>query len=946
VSKHTTSTRKTPDAKLAWLSQKANFFDSGAVVRVLSSPNAGTLKICQPMCKLLISGKKRSASRLTSAFGFCTAGLLSVPALAQPQVSQSGDASGASTASSSTASLKPADDDSARTALHPGLFPPKLLHFEQAVYPPEAQNLELDASVVLQISIDNEGKVVRVEVRDPAGHGFDEAAARAAEKFTFEPATRDGKPVAAKILYRYGFKLEPKPVQQSSSPAASAIGQLRGKIVAGSPPTGLAGVSLSLTAVGFAPVRLVTAADGTWVAAPLAPGQYNVEVAAAGYQRITQRERVDADRVTAVTYALESSEETAIEVTVRGTAIHREVAHYELSRKEMMRVPGTFGDAIHAVEAMPSVARPPAFSGALIVRGSAPRDTQVFVDGTLVPRVFHYGSLSSVVPTEMVERLEFYPSNFSARYGRGMGGVVEVGLRQTNPDGKYHGSVQVDFINARANAEGPVPGLKGWSFMGGMRTSYVDRWLVPVLRSSGSALAGMPRYYDYQTYLERRLPNNGVFRIGVFGSHDMYVPIDQNTTDWRPPSDSFGHLQSQLRLPLSSLLDFRASWSLGRNQSTEPGENDRMLQTKFTLGTFRSELALKTGSVGIARLGTDMLYAPFTVRALTDSSVSNGELASTRTNSPSLTSYDIHGVYLRPAVYAEYELAPTRRINITAGTRFDYTKDTSKFDVAPRVAARYVLVDGATSTVLKGGFGLFYQPPEPGQTLPELGTTGLKSNRAVHSMLGFEQSLSKQVTLSVEAFDKEMRQLVVSRTDGTGNVTTENSGKGRVVGTDLLLRYRADERFFGWIAYTLSRSTRQTAPDQPEQLFIYDQTHVLNVLASYKLGRGWELGGRFRYMSGPLYRACQGGLFDNATGGYSCYGSPNQARLGPYHQLDVRVEKTWEFSRFRISGYLDLLNAYNHSSPDFATMKFDRSEMKPQSLSLPILPSFGIRGEI
>lgn len=842
-------------------------------------------------------------------------------------------------------------NDSSRVDAKPsrsGIVPPRLLHFEPAPYPSEAERLGIEGVVTLQISIDPEGHVTQVEVRDGAGHGFDEAAFEAAQRFVFEPAMRNEIPVAAKILYRYRFKLEPKAPPEPEKPAAPRLGELRGKVVAGTPPAPLVGVSLRVRASGADPIAVTTSSDGTWSIPDLAPGDYVIEVTATGYRQVVQREHVDEGRATMVTYGLESSDAMPLEVTVRGAALHREVAHYEITRTELLRVPGTMGDAIHAVETMPGVARPPAFNGVLLIRGSDPKDSSVYIEGTAVSRIYHFGSLSSVIPGEMVERIEFYPSNFSVRYGRGMGGVVEIRLRQTNPDDKVHASAQIDLINTRANVEGPIPKMRNWSFMAGVRTSYFDRWLVPVLRSSGSGISKVPRYYDYQLYVERRLPGNGVYRVGFFGAHDTYAQIEQ-TPGKGSHTESFGHLQSMLRLPLSSEIDFRANWSLGRNSVTQVEDAEdggRSTTNVYNLAALRSEISLKTGRIGIARVGTDLTYSPFTIKLLRDERSSGGELAGESIQAPELVRYNLNGVFLRPAAYVEYELAPSRRVNVTAGTRADYTKDTSQTDIAPRISTRYVVVDGPLKTVLKGGAGLFYQPPDPTLTLPQVGTPGLTSSRAVHSMLGFEQSLSQHVTFSVEGFEKELRSLVVTHVNGSGEEVTENSGRGRVLGTDLLLRYHSDERFFGWLGYTLSRATRKPAPDKPEELFRYDQTHLLNVLASYRLGRGWEIGGRFRYASGLLYDACPGGLFNNSTGRYSCYGTQSQKRLAPFHQLDLRVEKLWEFNTYRISAYLDLINAYFHSSPDEAVSKYDLSGVSSQSLSLPLIPSFGVRGEL
>ena len=838
--------------------------------------------------------------------------------------------------------------ESSRSEAAPaGIVPPRLVHFESAPYPTDAEKAGLDAVVGLQIVIDANGQVTSVEVREPAGYGFDEAAALAARSFVFEPARRGGVPVAAKVLFRYRFAFEAAKVpNQAATPVTKPrVGELTGRIVAGSPPTPLAGIVLRVRAQDDEAITVATAADGRWTVPNLPPGDYVVDVAVSGYRRVVQIESVRAGTVTAIKYSLEFTDELPIEITVRGAALQREVTQYELPREELLRVPGTLGDAIHGVEALPSVARPRGLSGNLMVRGSAPEDTQVYVEGTLVPHVFHYGSLSSVVPSEMVERIELYPGNFSVRYGRGMGGVVEVRLRETNPDRKLHGSAQIDLINTRLNAEGPVPRMRDWSFMGGFRTSYLDRWLVPLLRSRNSAKDAMPRYHDYQLYLQRRLPNNGLYRIGFIGAHDTFVPIE-NDPSWRSSSDSFGHLQSQLRWPLSSTLELKANWSLGRTRSKDADDDVRSYQTTESLGLLRSELAIKTGGFGVARLGTDLSYSPFTVEALTDQQSEGGALSTESLDSPQLSRYQIHGTIFRPAAWMEYELAPSPRINVTAGTRVDYAKDTRQLDIAPRLAVRTVLIQAPISTVLKGGVGLFYQPPRPEETVAELGTVGLTSSRAVHSMLGFEQTLSRQTTLSVEGFWKEMRALLVERTDGSGRSITENRGRGRALGTELLLRYRSDDRFFGWIAYTLSRSTRTKAPGEPEQLYRYDQTHVLNVLGSYRLGHGWEIGGRFRAMTGFPYRDCVGGLFDNSTGAYRCYGNPKQKRLAPYHQLDLRIEKDWELRSFRLALYMDIINVYNHNSPDEAVPNYDYSGTKPLSLSLPLIPSLGIRGEM
>jgi TonB family protein len=71
--------------------------------------------------------------------------------------------------------------------------------------------------VDLDLVVDAEGHVTKATVVTPRGHGFDEAAIAAAQKIEFEPATRDGRPVAARIKFRYVF----------TPPPATLVGEVR-----------------------------------------------------------------------------------------------------------------------------------------------------------------------------------------------------------------------------------------------------------------------------------------------------------------------------------------------------------------------------------------------------------------------------------------------------------------------------------------------------------------------------------------------------------------------------------------------------------------------------------------------------------------------------------------------------------------------------------------------
>src|SRR5262249_37836873 len=154
--------------------------------------------------------------------------------------------------------------------------------------------------------------------------------------------------------------------------------------------------------------------------------------------------------------------------------------------------------------------------------------------------------------------------------------------------------------------------------------------------------------------------------------------------------------------------------------------------------------------------------------------------------------------------------------------------------------------------------------------------------RATHLSFGFEQEFTRRIELSMEGFYKDLSQLVVGK---LGNV-----GTGRVFGAETLFRYKPDDRFFGWIAYTLSRSER-IEPGFPAHLAPFDQTHIFTMLGSYRLGRGWELGARFRLVSGNVYTPNSYGFYDENIGTNLPLQAfpPYQARVPLFQELDLRV---------------------------------------------------------
>lgn len=817
--------------------------------------------------------------------------------------------------------------------------PPKLLRDPGVSYPPEALAAAFYETVTVQlkVDVDAEGRVTKVEVeKSSGGPGFDEAAIAAAKELAYEPAKKGERPIASRWRHVYTFEV----------PRA----RLEGTVRTASTDRVLPNVTVRLEREGAEAILTVTDGEGRFDFGSQPRGPVHVVASLGGFDDLAVDETLVPAQETSLTLRLERTPVAAPkvegdgprfeEVTVRGTRPPREVTKRTLEKRELERIPGTNGDALRAIQSLPGVARPPGLAGLLIVRGASPNSTNVFVDGTLIPLVYHFGGLSSVIPTELISRIDFYPGNFSARYGRVNGGIVDVGLRAPRVD-KLSGMAQVDLIDARGVVEGPI-GDSGWSFALGARRSYVDVWLKPVLEAAGSGVTTAPVYYDYQAVLERPMPDKGRLNLAFYGSDDRLEVLIKAVNGSDPAiggglglHTGFWRIAGTYKQPIGSKTELSMVHAFGQN-TIEFNLGDNAFKLDGLPLTNRVDLTHKISQGTTLDVGLDMLWQPYDIFVRLPPQPRPGE----PTDGPGLSreprTVRESGEVYRPACFAELELTPAPGTRIVPGVRVDYARDTKSWDVSPRFSARHEVSREYPTTVVKGGVGVFSQPPQPQETNAVFGQPGVTSNRAYGYALGVEQDLLPRVNASLEGFYRRLDNLVVSR--------YANSGVGAAYGLELLVRYKPDDRFFGWLAYTLSRSVQQDRPEEPERLAQFDQTHILTALGSWRLGGGWELGGRFRLVSGSNVTPNTYGFFDGNSAvnlpaqGYPPFGE----RLPLFHQLDIRLDRTWQFATHKIDAYLDLQNAYNSPNADGVSYNYNYTRRSYAS-SLPILPSIGAR---
>lgn len=820
--------------------------------------------------------------------------------------------------------------------------PPELLQQTPPEYPEAARAAGLEARVTLRLDIDREGKVSRAEVLEPRGHGFDEAALLAARQLQFRPAEREGRPLAVRILFHYDFTLAKSP----ATLAAAYLGKVTLRVPSGVP---LPGARIELLAGGRTLHTAQSGEAGEFRFEGLAPGTYAVRITASGFRPLSLVVQLQAGQEAHGSHVLEPdrAEGRVLEVVVQGERVLNDVSYQRVAARELGHVAGNRGDALQALENMPGVARPPALSGLLIVRGTSAESSQIFVDGTYVPSMYHFGGLTSVVPTDMLEHVDFFTGNYGVRFGRGTGGIVDIALREPRSGEDYHGLLQLDLLDARLQLEGPIPGAERWSFLAGVRRSHVDVWLIPLLESQDTSFQAAPVYYDYQAFVQHT-QRSSKLRLGIFGSDDRLrlTSTSSGSGGQFDQASAFWNVQVEHEARWSPQLESRSVVSVGYFLQRFSVSTLRA-ETKAYPIVIRSELTAQLSETLRLRVGPDILYAPL------QSNLAAPE--ETGPNTPDVGSFLLRPLrivedgtaFVRPALYAQLEARLFERLELSPGLRLDYTHDTGRADVSPRVSARYELAGAPRKTTLEAAFGYFYEPPQVRQTLQGYGTSELRSVRGLQTSLGIEQQLSEQLSVGAEAFHIDLADLITRRPAESGRLEYQNAASGSVIGAELLLRYDPDDRFFGWLSYTLSRSERRWGPGEPEVLFDFDQTHILALIASYRLGRGWEAGLRLRGVSGNPTTPCVSGLYSSFENSYLCVnGAFQSVRSAPFYQLDLRMEKRWKLGEDAgITAYLEVINATARESEDAPVYNFDFSQVGYVSSNLPLLPNLGLRAD-
>ncbi|HEY4240889.1 MAG TPA: TonB family protein [Kofleriaceae bacterium] len=845
---------------------------------------------------------------------------------------------------------------------------PALVQAVAPEYPAAALAAGKEADVKVRIHIDATGIVTAVEVVAPVGDGFDEAAQAAAMQYIFDPAQIDGKPAAIVVETTIHFTIEkteapppepPAPHHETSVGPANHAGDpkapvtLQGTAVERGTRRKLAGVIISIAELGL---DAVSGDDGSFYFHGVQPGKYKVLAVDPRYDRIERPIEIGKREAVTVRLWLRPRGGNPYETTVEGERDTLEVTKRSLTRQQLTNVPGTFGDPIRAIQTLPGLQRAPFGLGLLLVRGSNPDDTGIFVDGHEVPSLFHFLGGPSIFNAQMLDSIDLYPGGFPARFGRHHGGAVALELRPTASDG-VHGEAKVDFIDAGGYLRAPI--TKDLSIAVAGRRSYIDAFLgffIPKPSGGGQRIV-TPIYYDYSARADYNLHEQGRASVFFIGSSDTLHVLDEpagkpQSTDLNSAIRFFRVIGSYTR-SLGDDLKLTLSPAWGRDTVTATGAQAEASAPYSQLGIVNSSLSYRarvtgkfdkiftidTGLDVLSRVTSYQALVPLDDNLVTSSGVDVSPSAVLRGS-------QMIGV----GGYIDLGIDVTPKLRLVPSMRLDgYILDSAtRGSIDPRLVARYKLEDTLT---LKAYVGEFSQPPQPEALDKRFGNPSVGLEHAEHFGLGYEWRPDHKWSLDSEVFYVRRHNLVVFTDDATMNpdgtfsyVNYKNEGRRDAYGIEFLLKREITEHLYGWVSYTFSRSHQRNHPGDEWVATAFDQPHVLNAVASWKPGWGFELGARYQFASGRPDTPVVGATYDADTGQYvPVLGEVRSTRIPFFSQIDVRIERDWLFQNWSFGLYIDCINVTNRANVEAIQWDYRYRESAPVS-SFPILPTLGVKG--
>ena len=662
-------------------------------------------------------------------------------------------------------------------------------------------------------------------------------------------------------------------------------------------------------------------------------------------------------------------------IVVEGKRLPPTISRTDIRGSELLRIPGAANDALKGLTTLPSIGIPNDYFGILYIRGSEPGSNLYYLDRTPLGYPFHWGGLLSTISSETIETIDIYAGGYGAEFGLDSQSVLDIHARDSL-DERLDGKFNLNILYSEGLLEGRV-GDNGYISISGRR-SYLDFIAGPIVEQQTGQKQQLPYFSDYQFKFVHPLSEKHHLTVNAFAATDHFRIEEEtfqgstsgeedepNDAGSNPVNSAFFkngfngqgiHLRSDFTENLTSHLsltrslnfltiDFDVPFVLSYKREGGELVADQVnydyydVKVVVPVYTLREDVSYKLNPIFQFEQGLLFSFSPANsfedgkfsqYEATGEELISHTEIIEegrlTEVVTTRLT-YKVTEVeerhnefghdFYRAEGYLQGRYDPLSFLSVALGVRLDYLNVTEQLSIQPRGSVSLKLPGGSN---LRFAYGHYEQSPQPSHLLAKNGNRALESSLTRHYIMELEHPLSSRTELKFATYYKDAQKLVTS--DEVSNYL--NQGVGYVGGAEAFLRHRIPDKFFGWISYAYTHAERRETPDVVYQPFLFDNTHIVSIVANYNFTSNFEMGVKWQYLSGtsevPISSVAL--IQDPVTRGLNpllaSVSEAVEAKLTPYHKLDFRVSRKWNFKGMKIGGFIEILNVYNRKN----TVKF------------------------
>lgn len=626
-------------------------------------------------------------------------------------------------------------------------------------------------------------------------------------------------------------------------------------------------------------------------------------------------------------------------VEIQGRRVHNAAGKQTLTREELSRIPGSSGDPMKAVMALPGVTSTDDSSSAPAVRGARPQDNAYYVDFLPVGYLFHLGGFTSTFHPDLIRRFDLASAAWSPEYGDVVGAVFDISLRSPRID-RLGGKLDFSLLGASVLAEGPLG--DGLSFFLAGRRSWFDLAVKTVDDEKEGVSLTVPVYHDSQGRLLWNLNPDNRLRLDFSTANDRidFTAKEGSKAAQRDPvlvGNSSSH---------QSYSSFALSWD---------GDFATSTGNQLALGQMATRDFTRIGSAGFydARVTTTYLREQLRLAWTPEHATTLGGAVNSRLvdldldiQDPRCTEFDPNCdistagrvVSLQKTrqnqaeAYASHRWQLSPEWTATGGLRASrdfYLRQTFS---EPRVGLEWNV---SPRTMVSAGVGRHHQPPPIEQALRDIGNPQLAHLRSTHYVLGVTQALDAGWSVRAEVYRKTFTGYAVD----DPALKYRNGGSGTASGFELLVKKDGSEKLTGFFSLSVSQARRRNDLTGESFHFDYDQPVIATLVGQYRHSDAWTWGAKWSYHTGSPYTPVIGtGVYPDGRA-KPIYGAINSQRVPAYHRLDLRLDRK---ASPRLTQYVELINAYNRKNVSGYSYSLDY-ETREEVYQLPVLVSFGIQ---